>query len=235
AVLPTSPSLESMPAEIKLGILRLLPDFKDLRALAHASPDYYQSYLLARDDVLTNVTLTELKARNIDILTPVQFAEVCVRGGEEPDANLQPAIKKIYRQIASDSPIKLSTDQCLALRSLVDFKGYCAELPPPNIFPIWALHRHQKYFTCLTHNRDSQYLDRYGWRSYNVFVFGRQNDTARAWMDHQLKEAHIVYGRAESNKRIANARRIEALKTMEQETDRENASSLLWSSGCSLM
>ncbi|KAL8705960.1 MAG: hypothetical protein Q9201_000954 [Fulgogasparrea decipioides] len=220
-VMPTSPFIESMPAEIKVAILRSLPDYKALRALVHASPDYYQSYLLARDDILTDVTLADLKARKIDVVTPIQFAEVCINGGKVSSMYLLSALETVHRKMATDTMLKLSIDQCRALLSAVDLKGYRATSPfPSNVAPIWSV-QSPKFYDCITHDNETQYLEPYGWRKYDVLELGAPSKLARDLFNQQLKRAHIAYGRARVARRkdmVAKALKRQRKERIEEET-----------------
>lgn len=55
--------LETLPAELKLSILRATPDIATLSAIVHASPTYHAIYLFAREECLTQATLKDLLVR----------------------------------------------------------------------------------------------------------------------------------------------------------------------------
>lgn len=118
-------SLESLPTELKLWILReAIPDIATLAALVHASPSYHAVYLSTREKCLTDVTLRELSGRNIDILTPYSFVEVCTKGNRVTTKFLKSTIEHCYIQSQRKQKIKLSVGKCRALRVLTDLVGW---------------------------------------------------------------------------------------------------------------
>lgn len=212
-----------MPAEIKLTVLRSITDYKALCALIHASPSFHGTYLLARNEILTNATLRELEARRIHVLTPVDFAEVLVRGGKELDFNLQPAIEKIYNQVATKSRISLNVDECIALLSLADLKGFQARPNIPQLSPRMAANSNARFFKCITHLDDYLYRLPPGWRSYTLLEFGKQSNVTREWMEQQLKAAHVYFGcrYGKEIKRLADAaRNTERKELIENEMEK---------------
>ena len=75
----TSSYLENLPDELKLQILLTLPNVATLSALRHASPRYHAASMLARGEIFTAVTLSELTQRGISFGKPCAFAEYVVR------------------------------------------------------------------------------------------------------------------------------------------------------------
>lgn len=57
---PASPSLESLPAELRLRVLSALPDLKSLGSLIHASPVYFAQYRLDRKSLLSRCLEADL-------------------------------------------------------------------------------------------------------------------------------------------------------------------------------
>ena len=240
---PPTAVLESVPTEIKLGILNSMPDVKSLRALVHASPLYHATYFLARDQVFTNATLLELQSRKINVTTRVDYAEICVRGGggmNTPDAVLETAVQDIFNQLDRNASIKLTLHQCIALLTLEDFKGFCieyrADLGPQEPIPSQQWFSWDYKFTCVTHSDPTQYLPEYGWRNYKVISFGPENETVRFWLGEQLKYCHKRYGwreaglktrqatavrRAEKKRLVEEARRAEKKRLLEEEKELE--------------
>ncbi len=194
-----SSPLESVPAEIKLNILRLITDFQTLRSLVLASPIYHSTYVFARGEFLTYATVFKLKDRNVDVLTPVHFAEVCVYGGKRLNRYLQPALQKLYTQTTAGLRIRLSATHCKALLTLVELKGFCPD------HSLWGANRYNNGFRCVTADDDTHYLNLYGWRRYRVLAFGNQNAAARIGIKRQLNGAHHMAGviRYQSGKRAA--------------------------------
>lgn len=78
-VAATELHLEDLPAELKIRILQILPDFTALSNLVHASPAYHDVYVANREAIWTTITLRELRTRGIDILKPMPVIEVRVR------------------------------------------------------------------------------------------------------------------------------------------------------------
>lgn len=63
-------TLENVPSEIKVMILCHMPSLSSLSSIVHASPTYYQAYLIAREEILHNITLQTLQRNNIGLLDP---------------------------------------------------------------------------------------------------------------------------------------------------------------------
>jgi len=55
-----STSLELLPPEIQCHILEQMPDMKTLRALLHASPQYFQVYTRSKEAILSQVTCNQI-------------------------------------------------------------------------------------------------------------------------------------------------------------------------------
>ncbi|KAL8689741.1 MAG: hypothetical protein Q9218_004656 [Villophora microphyllina] len=194
APMKMSPSLESFPTEIKLSILHSIPNHEALRTLIPASPDYYACYRLSPDQILTRVTLSELRTSEVNVLVKVDFAEVCLHDGRRPNTWLYGALEKIQRQLGAGLPVQLSDYDCMMLRSLIAFKGF---RPNPN---------DPRHFDCVTHDDESHYgpyegIWHYSWRHYHLlrFVYDA-NGMAQYWMQEQMKAQHIAYGRRQAGK-----------------------------------
>lgn len=198
------PTFETLPPEIKLSVLHAVDDYQTLRALVLASPVYHAIYSTVRDEVLTAVTLSELEKRKIDVLTPVDFAEVCLRDGKKPEFILHTALQKIYHQQTFNLPIKLCANQCAALLKLVELKGFRRDRA--------LLSKWNEGYRCVTHLDEAQYLNLYGWRSYHLLAFGRQTPTARAAIRRQINRAHYQSGFGkmhQARREAAHQRRLE--------------------------
>ncbi|MCJ1458595.1 hypothetical protein MMC28_008968 [Mycoblastus sanguinarius] len=62
-----SKSFEALPPEIKILIMREMPDPDSLRNIVRASPDYHQTYLGAREEILHQITFRSLQKHNISV------------------------------------------------------------------------------------------------------------------------------------------------------------------------
>lgn len=116
--------LDTLPYELKLWVLKAAPDVGTLSALVRASPTFHAVYLSAREECLTQATLCDLKTRDVDILTPHTFIEVCIKGNRSTSPVLKQAIQECYRATQGKRTIKLSADECCALNSLTDLMGW---------------------------------------------------------------------------------------------------------------
>lgn len=63
-------TLETLPSEIKVMILCHMPSLSSLSSIVHASPTYYQAYLIAREEILHNITIQTLRRNDIGLLDP---------------------------------------------------------------------------------------------------------------------------------------------------------------------
>ena len=61
-------SLESLPLELKVMVMSKVPDLETVRNIVHASPDYYQAYLGAREEILHSLTIRTLYESNVSTL-----------------------------------------------------------------------------------------------------------------------------------------------------------------------
>lgn len=134
AVRSGHPSIEDLPAELKVDILKRLDTVASLRSLVHASPTFHNSYLLAREGIFTAVTLHDLSSRSIDPFQPCAYLELCLRDRSEPNEVLELALTSIRTQKKAQirarnsgdrtAPIKVSIDDCIALLKLDDILGW---------------------------------------------------------------------------------------------------------------
>lgn len=132
-------SLESLPAEIQLLMLKLLPDLTTFGNLVRASPTHYQLYTSDREGFMTAVTLNQLASRGIDVLGKADYWEVCMgRGASEDELRTAieacracplkpemayvrlPGLERVRRERASNDKgsIKLSSRQCASLLTM---------------------------------------------------------------------------------------------------------------------
>lgn len=171
-------------------ILNSIEDHKTLRALVHASPAFYATYCLAREEILSKVTVADLATHNIDILTPVEVAEVHVPGGKKQRTIVQGVIQKVYDQISSGQSIRLSVPECNVLSTLLELKGFVRHFDPQRPMK----YSYNQTFYCLTQQDDTEYFGFHGWRDYHVLEFVPQNSTARIELKRQLGRAHRMCG-----------------------------------------
>ena len=72
------------PSELKCLILQPVPDVATLSALIHSSPTYHAVHRTSRQSCPTQATLHDLQKRNIDVLKPRAYIEVCLRENRIP-------------------------------------------------------------------------------------------------------------------------------------------------------
>lgn len=149
---------------------------------------FLATYLIARDDILTNITLSKLGARKIDVLTWVAFAEVCLRDGKEPSIHLARALYKLYSKQKARLPLRLNTQDRSALLELVELKGYRHNRT------LIGTPLYDCAYRCVTHTDATQYLNLYGWRKYWTLWFGNQSPAAMVGIKKQLNKAHHMSG-----------------------------------------
>jgi len=80
-------TLETMPAELKIRIMLLLPDVASLRSLIFASPSYHATYLAgARQKVLKHLVMKQLDNRlHVDALATVRSRDFYLHGRRDPN------------------------------------------------------------------------------------------------------------------------------------------------------
>ena len=127
-------SIEALPAELKVDILKRLDTVANLRSLVHASSSFHNSYLLAREEIFTAVTLHDLSSRSVDPFQPFVYLELCLRDRSEPDEVLEVALTTIRTQRKAQirarnsgnriAPIKVSIEDCISLLKLDDILGW---------------------------------------------------------------------------------------------------------------
>lgn len=182
----TFPSLDSFPTVIKLAIIRSVSDLKALRSLVHASPAYHATYRIARDELLTQVTLVELRKRKVDVQTHVDFAEVYFHGPEGLKHQIRATLEQLYRQSASASAIQLRAHQCIALLALVDLKGYRRNEQIP--YSTRSRTYRDRHFKCITQDHFTYRCGQ--WRDYHRLDFGSPSLEACKAIRKQLGQAY---------------------------------------------
>lgn len=128
--------IEAIPSELKVDILKRLDTVASLRSLVHASFSFHNSYLLAREEIFTTVTLHDLNSRSVNPFQPSAYLELCLRDRSEPDEVLEVALTNIRTQRKAQirarnsgkrtASIKVSIDDCIALLKLDDILGWDA-------------------------------------------------------------------------------------------------------------
>lgn len=79
---PAQSLFSILPLEITVIILRCSPDLATLSAIVHSSAHYHNAYLIAREEILTAVTLRDLEVqRGIRFRKPCHFLTHIVRDG----------------------------------------------------------------------------------------------------------------------------------------------------------
>ena len=145
--------METLAPEIKIEILRLVPDVRTLGALVHASPSYHATYQTVRAEILALTTLKTLRRRGVHISTPCCFAQVTLRHTKYHPLNqperffpykapakaviqkekavvkqVEKLLPRLWTEFGVKEPnVKLSVEDCIALLQIVRY-NYCPEL-----------------------------------------------------------------------------------------------------------
>ena len=112
------PTLNGLPVEIKLVILKDLADLATLRDLTHAVPAYHRLYTDAKREILNALANRPFVKLGIDFLDPLTAIDAAQFEGIEVDNNPQVADffstwRKALRNVTHDP--KLSVHQSLAV------------------------------------------------------------------------------------------------------------------------
>ena len=121
------PVFEYLPSEIKLLIMRQLPDIASLRSLVFASPHCHQVYRSTRNETFTASTLRTLATRNLLFETPTKHLDILLYGNETPGDLHVNAIHQVYAQMYAKQTVCLEIKQCLALLCIEDCARWCAD------------------------------------------------------------------------------------------------------------
>ena len=78
ASMPGPLTIEDLPLELTVKILRDLDGRSTLSAVVHASPKLHAIYRGAREMILTKITLVELANRQVDIFQPFACFQLCL-------------------------------------------------------------------------------------------------------------------------------------------------------------
>ncbi|KAL8818065.1 MAG: hypothetical protein Q9191_008021 [Dirinaria sp. TL-2023a] len=133
------PTLSSLPVELKLSIIKFLPNTTDLKALIHASSAYHQSYLLAREEIFTLLTFRTLRERGIDILGPACGLGVTFRDGiESPVEDFKHTINPLWKKMKCGGVqrVRLSIEGCKLLLQIDKCVRFYRELGERSKIPV---------------------------------------------------------------------------------------------------
>ncbi len=130
-------TLETLPAELRLQILKLLPELTDLKAIVHASPVFHQQYLLDRRQLLGNSLQVNLGS----VLVDAYALEQSLALPEARQLPLGATTRFVRLQLADYAELRASPHGVLekcssdALASMASFylsviKPLLAQLPP---------------------------------------------------------------------------------------------------------
>ena len=109
----------NLPSELKLMIMKHMPNVACLSNLIHASPEFWCCYKLAREDIFAAVTFQELKARGIVLDPSIRYLEVSlVNSNSFPHRYTHEAMQDIIHQLFAVKPVKLKIKECLRLLKL---------------------------------------------------------------------------------------------------------------------
>lgn len=189
-----APTLETIPPEIKHNIFSNLTRIADLKSLVHASASYYRTYLSdnTREKVLTELTLSELEARDVNLFHPVPFLEICLRDrarlGPETESALVAVRAQRKTQIRARNEgvkviprIKLSVAECVALLNIQD------------ILP-W----HLEHGMLLPYRGDEYVLRALDYGRHNYYAmtdspkWNRQQDNFQDWIDEEFSRRVLM-------------------------------------------
>ncbi len=117
---PVASNLEALPTELKLKILRQLPDLATVSAIVHASPACHQLYRLARVEILTRFTIEHLLNVNEHALDRADFISIAFDGGEGARSRFEIscALSRLWTLVETGQTVELPIADCLALLRL---------------------------------------------------------------------------------------------------------------------
>lgn len=113
-------SLETLPNELKLRILRQLHDLPTVSVIVHASPTFHQVYRLARAETLTRFTIEHLLNVNEHALERADFISIAFDGGEGARGRFEIscALSRLWTLVENGQTIELPVKDCLVLLRL---------------------------------------------------------------------------------------------------------------------
>ena len=138
-------------AETTREILRIIPNIKSLYSITHASPTMHAVCAIDRKRIFTQVAISEILEKGIDILTPTPLIEVSI----VPDSSkiaVFLVLRVLYYQLLNPKQvIELTLDQCKNLRQVEDVARWVVKYnkktktaipsrskPPPRESPYWS-------------------------------------------------------------------------------------------------
>lgn len=158
----TVSQLESMPPELKIALLKFIPDVGTLSALVHASPVFHEVYIAKRCEILTSVTLRELSRIKLDVghfgsgqyFVPKNvdiFKRQIIPWSWSWAQVLKSAILSYHTQWHAGRKYRiiLSVKQCVALRAVghcrINCVPYKKEEMPPSTDHTWEWSNHWSF------------------------------------------------------------------------------------------
>lgn len=143
--LPDPPaSLDGLPTELKLMVLREIHDMQSLDALVRASALYSRAYFDRQEVIFNKQTFKEIRRRGVRLipakpakLSPRDLAwlEVSIIGGGPPPPDLGAALFSLYTKVLTRplvKPLRLSIEHCRALLTISDVIGWAKWVKPVN-------------------------------------------------------------------------------------------------------
>ncbi|CAF9908458.1 MAG: hypothetical protein HETSPECPRED_008084 [Heterodermia speciosa] len=129
ALTPTT--LETLPTELRILLLKHLPSPSSLRALTLSSPTYMHTYLGYRSEIYTHLTLRHLHTDPFtDGLLDSPRPSYCAFGEDRArNRDAQTAIDAYYDQVeAGVRIVKLGVEQCEGLLSLLGWDNWVDQI-----------------------------------------------------------------------------------------------------------
>ena len=113
----------ALPNELKLAVLRQIPNTTTLLNLALTCSAFYKVYAAAREEIFTAVTINELLARGVNVTQRTAFSQAHIRSWDWC-AKGENALQVLHHQLSEKTPPKLSLEQCRALAKIDDMKPW---------------------------------------------------------------------------------------------------------------
>lgn len=138
-VASSTPTLETLPAKLRIEILSYLTDLNDLRAAVRASPILHQQYLLSRQRLLGNSLKAALRSQLVDAYIHRRSSTTNEQCLDRPQHNSEsrPAltvVKEDYGELRSASPGICTEDRVLercGLEDLTDMASFYRAVVQP--------------------------------------------------------------------------------------------------------
>ena len=117
-------TIEALPAEIKLLLMKSIPDPETLVNLTIASRTYNETYRTYRKTVLPPVLLNGIKNKGIFRYQPIAWMELCIDRRNPHGSEVELAIKRYYRQSREGLKVTMTYEECLPLIALKDARTW---------------------------------------------------------------------------------------------------------------